>query len=252
MKSITEHINEKLQLNHNLAYKQEYKYFPETKNEFHKIFLEVLKEHLNTNQNGVLDLNNINVSELDNMQGLFFSNETNIYIKYLKHIDISQWDVSNVRDMSHMFYNTKLQTVGNLSRWNVSNVESMAYMFANCNKLKSIDISNWNTKSLHTMPGMFLNCSSLATTGDLHDLNVSSVDSMNLMFSQCSKLKNIGDISQWDLSNCTTISGMFIDCEKLEYAGDLELWETKIQNDCNCTNAFLGSGLEKPSWYHSK
>ena len=45
-----------------------------------------------------------------------------------KYGDISLWDVSNVTDMNHMFYNSQFQ--GDISRWDVSNVTDMNFMFS--------------------------------------------------------------------------------------------------------------------------
>ena len=42
--------------------------------------------------------------------------------------DISQWDVSNVKDMIYMFDESKFN--GDISKWNVSNVEDMECMFS--------------------------------------------------------------------------------------------------------------------------
>ena len=41
--------------------------------------------------------------------------------------DISNWDVSNVKDMMYMFCDSKFN--GDISNWNVSNVVDMSYMF---------------------------------------------------------------------------------------------------------------------------
>ena len=41
--------------------------------------------------------------------------------------DISEWDVSNVKDMTSMFDDSNFN--GDISNWDVSNVKYMGYMF---------------------------------------------------------------------------------------------------------------------------
>ena len=48
--------------------------------------------------------------------------------RFIKSIDISNWDVSNVRDMSYIFHHSKFN--GNISKWDVSNVRNMTHMFS--------------------------------------------------------------------------------------------------------------------------
>ena len=47
--------------------------------------------------------------------------------------DISKWDVSNVEDMSNIFYYSQFTGEnGDLSNWDVSNVINMLSMFKGC------------------------------------------------------------------------------------------------------------------------
>ena len=50
-----------------------------------------------------------------------------------------------------------LTTINNISQWDVSNIYDLSNMFANCNNL-TIDISNWDTSSATNMIGMFAYC----------------------------------------------------------------------------------------------
>ena len=90
MKSINQYINEKLIIKKGKIV--DYKYFPETKEELKDIIRERIEQ-----EGPKVNLNNINVSNITNMSGLFeeFNNFEG---------DISKWDVSNVTDMTYMFF----------------------------------------------------------------------------------------------------------------------------------------------------
>ena len=129
-----------------------------------------------------IDFNDIDVSNIDSFynyngyKGLFEKTK-------FKYIDISDWDVSNVKLMCSMFAGCdKLESVGDISKWDVSKVTNMAYMFEDCEKFNQ-DISDWDVSKVTIMTFMFQNCNS---------------------FNQ--------DLSGWDVSKVTDMVGMFDDC----------------------------------------
>lgn len=67
--------------------------------------------------------------------------------------DISQWDVSNVKNMKQMFCYSKFN--GDISKWDVSNVKDMDSMFTNAKFNKNI--SNWKPFLLKTVENIFFN-----------------------------------------------------------------------------------------------
>ena len=70
--------------------------------------------------------------------------------------DISKWDVSNVRNMSRMFYNSEFD--GDLSKWDVRNVQDMSNMFGYSKfSGKKGGISEWKVNRVLKRDNMFEN-----------------------------------------------------------------------------------------------
>ena len=202
MKALNIYVNEKLVLNKDTFRKAKYKYFPETKEELKDIIKQLLEERKDQD---IIDLNDIDTSEITDMSELFSNNYT-IY-----KIDISKWDVSNVKDMYGIFYKCKnIDYIGDISSWNVSNVEDMSYMFYNCYNLESIgDISSWKISEVKYMEDMFRHCKNLKSVGDLSSWNISKVTDISCMFKKCEKLKDVGDLSNWNISKIKNMKFMF-------------------------------------------
>ena len=108
-----------------------------------------------TEQNPI-DFNDIDVSNLQ----YFYNNEDKGIFEYtkFKYIDISEWDVSNIKSMRGMFFMCKeLKSVGDISEWDVSNVTSMTSMFDGC-ILFNQDLSKWNVSKVRWYSYMFDGC----------------------------------------------------------------------------------------------
>ena len=87
---------------------------PTNRDELANLIVQRIKE-----QGSKCDLNDIDVSGIDDMSWLFYNSTFNG--------DISQWDVSNVKDMRYMFDHSMFN--GDISKWDVSNVRDMSSMF---------------------------------------------------------------------------------------------------------------------------
>ena len=83
----------------------------------------------------IYDLNFIDTSKITDMSKLFANINHNF--------DVSKWDVSNVTNMSSMFYYCKNFDC-DLSNWDVSNVKDMKYMFYGCAEFEGKGLDKWN------------------------------------------------------------------------------------------------------------
>ncbi len=91
------------------------------------------------------DLSKLDTSEITDMEGLF---EYSMF-----NGDISNWDVSNVKNMHGMFYAAKEFNQA-LNDWDVSNVTDMSGMFI-CAYNFNQDINNWDVSNVTDMYRMF-------------------------------------------------------------------------------------------------
>ena len=103
------------------------------------------------------DLNWIDTSKITDMSNLFShtSESSGKYGLGRFNGDISKWNVSKVKDMEYMFYESKFNR--DISKWNVSKVEDMGYMFTK-SKFNG-DISKWDVSDVEEMDKMFLGSS---------------------------------------------------------------------------------------------
>ena len=105
---------------------------PKTKKEL----LAIIEERI-SKEGEKCDLNDIDVSGITDMSGLFADTSFDG--------DISGWDVSNVTDMAGMFGSASFN--GDISGWDVSNVTDMSGMFDN--SLFNGDISGWDVGNVN-------------------------------------------------------------------------------------------------------
>ena len=195
MKRINTYINERL----HITSKQQYSCQPKTKDELKEIIIQRIED------DGLeCDLNDIDVSNINDMSGLFNASDNKIFENF--NGDISQWNVSNVTNMKRMFY-WCYKFNGDISGWNVSNVKDMDRMFCKCEKF-NCDLSAWNVSNVETMELMFFECE--AFNCDISKWDVSNVKSMHEMFYGCEKFNC--DLSGWDVSNVMFINHAFHDC----------------------------------------
>ena len=182
-------------------------------------------------------LNIINTGAVTNMQGMFYGCES------LETADFSNFDTSNVTDMSSMFADSFADGTAylDLSSFNTSNVTSFNQMF-NCIGVKEINISSFDTSNGINLAGMFVSWSGVRVgieKLDLSNINTSSavtimhmisarsvasvsvtsfdtrnVESFEGLFYGMRELTEL-DVSSFDTSNATDMRWMFNDCPNL-------------------------------------
>lgn len=81
---------------------------------------------------------------------------------YLKKVNLSGWDTSNVDDMAQMFLNCEsLEEIDGIPDFDMSNVTHIYEMFMNCKNLSELDLSYWNISNIENMDNIFKNCNKL-------------------------------------------------------------------------------------------
>ena len=137
-----------------------------------------------------LDVSHFDVSNMRNMNDMFNRYEN------LTSLDLSSWDVSNVEEMVGMFdSSSNITTFGDISNWNTSNLRRTRSMFGSCRGLTSLNLSNWDVNNLEDMYNMFASCENLEVL-NLSNWNLNS--DMERSFYGCSSLHTIR------LDNCNS------------------------------------------------
>lgn len=157
----------------------------------------------------VFDATQFDVSQVTDMSYMFYQYKGT-------SLDLSSWDTSNVTDMNFMFGNCEKVTSFDLQSLNVDNVTKMSYLFYYCKAAKSINLTGWNTSNVTDMSYMFNNCIVLTSIDDISgfkDLDMSKVTTMKYMFNYCSKLASV-DLTL-NAPNLTSTVSMFGICKEL-------------------------------------
>lgn len=220
MKTLTQHIEERLIINKNFKHKEVFK--PNTAIELQD-YVDSRVDELIKNDEDVLDMSNVDLSSLKSNS----SNDKPIYqifrqpFKKIRKnnitVDVSYWDVTDYTRIDCVFFGCEcIETIIGLDTWDVSNVKDFAGLFSKCSNLKNVNVSGWKPKNASTMLAMFYNCKNLTRIDGLDTwdfVNNRSIDMSN-MFYDCHNLNDIGDIEYWE--NATgNIDGMFYNCNSL-------------------------------------
>ena len=131
----------------------------------------------------------------------------------LRKLDLSNFDTSQVTNMSYMFFDCNNLIELYLNSFDTSQVTDMGGMFSGCSKLTILDLSNFDTSLVTNMYRMFYNCSSLIVL-DLRNIDTSQVTDVYSMFLGCSLASSI------DTNNLASI---FYDKSIIEITDDIKI-----------------------------
>ena len=183
------------------------------------------KEDFSSNHNLEREENNIILkwdNSLTKCSYMFY------HLSNIIKIDLSNFDLSQVKTMASMFEGCESLISVNINNSNSNSVTDMNYMFYGCTSLKSINFGNFDTISVEDMNSLFCDCSSLETL-DLNNFKTSSVKNFISMFSGCSLLTSL-DLNHFDTSSTTDMNEMFRDCKLLEIL-KISNFETSLVED---------------------
>ena len=159
-------------------------------------------------------------------------------------LDLSNFDTSNVTNMSGMFSESAATTI-DLSSFNTSNVTDMSWMFA-YSVATTLDLSSFNTKNVNDMSFMFDNSS--ATTIDLSGFDTSKVTDMERMFYLNSNLKTIYASDNFNTNAVTSSAGMFDNSTNLVGGAGTTYNRSYVDK----TYARIDGGTSSPGYFTSK
>ena len=93
----------------------------------------------------VIDVSDIDISNLDDLHGIFKFVDSKV-------IDVSGWDTSHVKNMMDMFANCyNLEDIIGIENFQFDSCEDISYMFAQCKKLDISDkIKDWKIDKKQT------------------------------------------------------------------------------------------------------
>ena len=165
---------------------------------------------------------------MTDMSWLFTSD---IALKWNDILNVSDWDVSNVKNMSGMFANVNSinKDYGEIEGSNLANRLSHYFNGSSFDQ----EIGQWDVSHVTNMSGMF--CGADLFNRYINDWNVSNVNNMAWMFAGAAKFnQGIGD---WDVGEVTNMSAMFL---KAKLFGNQDIDYSYVWDElgCDCGEQF--------------
>ena len=172
-----------------------------------------------------IDLSNFDTSEVTDMSSMFYGCSS------LKSLELSSFDTSNVANMRGMLYNCSSLSSLNLSNFNTSHVTNMLHMFYGCSSLSSINLFNFNIPNLIDMSGIFFGCKNLGYIY-LKNLNTFNLYYWDLLFGDLDNV--VICINEYNTTNILFSQIIEKKCQIIECSDNLESKQKQIINDSDC------------------
>ena len=173
-----------------------------------------------------IKISQLDMSKVDNMRGFMHAT------RGITHIDLTNFDLSSVTDMSSQFRNSDLLQVrlsGTLRQ-----LEKTNGMFSSCRNLKEVHFEKQEQLvKLKSATEMFSMCAQLEKL-ELGSLDFQQQD-VGQLFNGCIRLKKISN--QLDFQNQGHLVKIFKDCSSLEHIDTSAL---KMQSAYNMTGLLCG------------
>jgi len=160
----------------------------------------------------------LTVDEIDNL--IVYSKEHNVkyvpkdkddldrilkpFLWQYSHADLNWIDTRKITDMRKLFMNSVFN--GDISEWDTSNVRNMSRMFEN-NQMFNCDISNWDVGNLINAERMFYKASNFNC--DISKWDPHNLENGGEMFYGTNSLSSNIDLSKWKLYKCKKFGHMF-------------------------------------------
>ena len=247
MKGLTVYINEKLVISkHNST---NFKVIEDRKD-----LVSYITKVVNDTEGNVLDLQNIDCSNINSLDSIFPICDIPSYIKT---INVTGWNVSNVIEFGNSFGGLYfVEEIIGLDTWDMSSAITISSMFNGCSNLKSLDLSGWDLKNLGNGSGIsetslinvFMNCENLEEIIGIENWDVSRIRKANSIFYHCG-VKKV-DISNWNLTSCRVFQNIFAKCTNLE---EIDMSNVKFSRQFSrlskafegCVSLYRIKGIEK-------
>lgn len=163
-----------------------------------------------------IDVSNFDTSNVVNMSYMFDACRA-------EELDVKEFNTSNVVNMSNMFSRCNVRKL-NLQGFDTSNVTDMSGMFRSMSFLQELNLSSFNTENVVNMKNMFSGSNLIAL--DLTDFNTSNVTDMSYMFNYMGSLQEL-NLSSFNTENCTNMENMFENCKELKKIYISNTWKEK-------------------------